>query len=163
MNKPTSSHIVVGQVNRTYGLNGWHHVTSYTEQPSNLFTYPLFDQYLNPIKVLAHKPHGKKHVALFDHQAPESLVNALLYTPLDALPDLPTDQFYYHQLIGLSVIKDDGTHLGEVTDVYSNGSEDILICQNGKHHFELPIRAELNQIKLTEALIQLTTDANAFL
>ena len=154
---------MVGQVNRTYGLNGWHHVTSYTEEPQNLFTYPLFDQLLNPIKVLAYKPHGKHFVALFERNTPESLVNALLYTTIDALPDLPGDQFYYHQLMDLPVIKDDGTLLGKVTDVYHNGSEDILIYKNENRHFEIPIRSELNHINLTEQHIQLTADANAYL
>ena len=49
-----------------------------------------------------------------------------LYVPRDRLPDLPDDEYYYADLIGLEVRDTGGTVLGRVKSVQNHGSTDLL-------------------------------------
>ena len=45
----------------------------------------------------------------------------------EALPSLPSGQYYWHQLIGLSVVNLHGALLGKVTDIRETGANDVLV------------------------------------
>lgn len=47
------------------------------------------------------------------------------------LGELPGDRFYVFDLIGLSVVTDDGRELGKVTEVLQGGGNDVYITSTG--------------------------------
>ncbi len=59
-------------------------------------------------------------------EAADKLKGTRLYAPRDALPDLPDDEFYHTDLIGLQVYDTGGTHLGRVKAVLNHGASDLL-------------------------------------
>ncbi len=62
-----------------------------------------------------------------DRDAAESIRGTVLTVPVDALP--PTDdpeEFYDHQLIGLSAVTEDGTVLGVVDEVLHPPAAPVL-------------------------------------
>ncbi|MDC0739270.1 ribosome maturation factor RimM [Cognatishimia sp. SS12] len=56
----------------------------------------------------------------------DALKGVQLYAPRDRLPELPEDEFYHTDLIGLEVRDTGGTVLGRVKSVQNNGAEDML-------------------------------------
>jgi len=52
-------------------------------------------------------------------------------------PPLPKGRYYIVDLIGLSVIKDDGEKIGEISDVFGTGSNDVyeVKSENGKKYY----------------------------
>lgn len=56
----------------------------------------------------------------------DALKGVQLYAPRDRLPELPEDEFYHTDLIGLEVRDTGGTVLGKVKSVQNNGAEDML-------------------------------------
>ncbi|WP_299355059.1 ribosome maturation factor RimM [uncultured Shimia sp.] len=56
----------------------------------------------------------------------DALKGVRLYVPRDRLPDLPDDEFYYADLIGLEVRDTGGTVLGHVKSVQNHGAADLL-------------------------------------
>lgn len=56
----------------------------------------------------------------------ETLKNQTVYAEKDALPALPEGVFYIADLIGVKAYLEDGSYVGEVTDVLQNGPTDIL-------------------------------------
>jgi 16S rRNA processing protein RimM len=56
----------------------------------------------------------------------DALKGVQLFAPRDRLPDLPEDEFYHTDLIGLEVRDTGGTVLGRVKSVQNNGSDDLL-------------------------------------
>lgn len=56
----------------------------------------------------------------------EALKGSALYLPLTALPKLEEGQFYYHDIIGFTVVDKQLGDLGTVTDVYTGGSQDVI-------------------------------------
>jgi 16S rRNA processing protein RimM len=56
----------------------------------------------------------------------DALKGTQLFAPRDRLPELPDDEFYHADLIGLEVRDTGGTVLGKVKSVLNNGAEDLL-------------------------------------
>ncbi len=56
----------------------------------------------------------------------ETLKNQTVYAKKSDLPPLPEGVFYVADLIGCKAYLEDGTYVGEVTDVLQNGPTDIL-------------------------------------
>jgi len=59
----------------------------------------------------------------------DALRGVRLYAPRDALPNLPDDEYYHADLIGLEVTDTGGTVLGRVKAVLNHGASDLLEVQ----------------------------------
>jgi len=76
------------------------------------------------------QPSNQVHLKLEDVDLPEqaeTLIGADVYLPLDKLPVLTGNKFYYHEIIGFSVIdlNTDAT-IGCIRDVLENGPNDLF-------------------------------------
>ena len=60
----------------------------------------------------------------------------------DALPLRP-NQYYHHQIIGLSVVTLDGEELGQVTEIVETGANDVYVVGGPRGEILLPARAEV--------------------
>lgn len=49
--------------------------------------------------------------------------------PESELPELEEDEFYWHQLEGLSVINQDGQLLGKVDHLLETGANDVMVVK----------------------------------
>ena len=56
----------------------------------------------------------------------DAMKGTRLFAPRDRLPQLPDDEFYHADLIGLSVYDTGGALLGEVAAVHNHGATDLL-------------------------------------
>ncbi len=56
----------------------------------------------------------------------DALKGVNLYAPRDRLPDLPEDEFYHTDLIGLEVRDTGGNVIGNVKSIMNNGADDLL-------------------------------------
>lgn len=56
----------------------------------------------------------------------DALKGTRLYAPRTRLPDLPDDEYYYTDLIGLPVFDPGGGQLGTVKTVLNHGATDLL-------------------------------------
>ncbi len=56
----------------------------------------------------------------------DALRGVSLYADRDRLPQLPDDEFYHADLIGLEVLDTGGKSLGRVTAVHNHGATDLL-------------------------------------
>ncbi len=59
----------------------------------------------------------------------EALIGQALMIPLAELPELPPDQYYIHDLIGLRAETSSGQALGTVVDVLATGGNDVYIIR----------------------------------
>ena len=65
-------------------------------------------------------------VGLVGRDASEALKGAAVSIPRSDFPQLPADEFYWSDLIGLAVVNEQGESLGTVTDMMHNGAQSIL-------------------------------------
>lgn len=128
--------IVLGHVAGVYGIKGWLKLKSYTDPPLNAVQYlPLSlrkgDQVQSVAVVEAQeRPQGLvvQFEGFSDRTAAEQWLRAELIAPLSALPPLPEGEYYWHQLVGLSVYSAE-TWLGEVVELLETGANDVLVVR----------------------------------
>ena len=124
--------ICVGVLGGAFGVNGEVRLKSYTADPEAIADYaPLtsedgslsFDlQITRPLK-------GGFAARLSDVRTKEeadALKGLQLFAPRDRLPDLPDDEYYYTDLIGLTVLDTGGAEIGKVKAVLNHGASDLL-------------------------------------
>jgi 16S rRNA processing protein RimM len=81
-----------------------------------------------------HQDHLILHLdAINDRDLAQKLVHQHLYVDIQHLPACEDGQFYWYQLTGLTVLNLQGQDLGQVTELYSNGPQDVLTTSQGHH------------------------------
>lgn len=124
--------IVVGSIGGAYGVRGEVRIKSYCAVPEDIETYsPLTSEDGGRSFTLALiRPIKNGFVARIAEVATKEDADALKGTDLfarrDQLPNLPDDEFYHADLIGLEVFDTGGTLLGRVKAVQNNGADDLL-------------------------------------
>jgi 16S rRNA processing protein RimM len=131
--------VVIGRIGKPHGIRGEVTVELRTDEPERRFAAGT--------TVRAERPRGSsapwpaltvgstrwhrstllvRFEELLDRTTAEAARGLLLHAKVDAdeRPDDP-DEFYDHQLVGLSAVDLDGRTLGEVTSVL-HGAQDIL-------------------------------------
>ncbi len=59
------------------------------------------------------------------------LVGQWLVAPEEPAPDLPPGEYYHYQLVGLTVVTEEGEDLGTLQEVLITGSNDVYVVQSG--------------------------------
>jgi 16S rRNA processing protein RimM len=67
-----------------------------------------------------------------DRDRAAALIGAEIQVEREALPKLAPGEFYWIDLIGAKVESVDGAALGIVSDVTSNGAQDVLVLKDGE-------------------------------
>lgn len=133
------TYIQIGKLGGPYGVHGFLRLQSYADPVEQVLTYTLYTQpsagAFTPF-LLADSTafnNGKLIVKPAGVETPEAarlLTGTILYMPRDELPSLAGDQFYWHDLIGLSVINQQGQSLGVVDSVFNAGASDVLVVKS---------------------------------
>jgi 16S rRNA processing protein RimM len=123
----------VGYVSGPFGVTGSIRVTPFSTDADallNVKTWWLDKPALRPVSVRTAKMHGGdvvvQLVGMLGRDAAEALKGAAVSIPRSEFPQLPQDEYYWSDLIGLSVTNLEGEALGTVTDMMHNGAQSIL-------------------------------------
>ncbi|HLW20899.1 MAG TPA: ribosome maturation factor RimM [Cyclobacteriaceae bacterium] len=71
------------------------------------------------------------------------LVGSELYLPLEDLPELREDQFYFHELIGFTVYDELHGELGDVKHIYDLQTQDLIGLEYKGREILIPIKDEI--------------------
>lgn len=75
----------------------------------------------------------------------------------DQLPETDEDEYYWHDLIGLRVLLDDGSELGTLAEIFSTGSNDVYLVRSGKREYSIPaIEDVVQEIDLAAGTMTVT-------
>ena len=142
----------LGKITKAFGTKGELTILLDVDDPNDYinldFFYADFDGEMIPyfIEKLILKNSKAVVIKLVDIDEPKAaaaLINRMIYLPLDKLPALKEDQFYYHEIIGYKVIDDTLGETGVIKDVLEFQMQELLqIDYNGKEIL-LPISDEL--------------------
>lgn len=70
--------------------------------------------------------------------AAEELVGYEVCVREQDLPPLAANQIYHYQLIGMTVVTTQGTHLGIIAEVMSTKSSDVCVVRDGAREYLVP-------------------------
>jgi len=140
----STTEVVVGRIGKPHGVNGEVSVEVRTDEPERRFAdqTTLATQSPGPgAPGAAHRPttltvsatrwHQSRLLVTFDgvgdRNEAEAVRGLLLVAAVDTdeAPEDP-EEFYDHQLVGLRVVTDDGSPVGEVVEVLHNLAQDLL-------------------------------------
>lgn len=147
----TSRRVTLGRVSGVFGVKGWLKVHSYTRPPENILNYRRW--WLSrgegfESRVLSSLIQGRSLVvqisdaagnAIEDREVAAGLIGTEIAVDRDVLPKLGDGEYYWIDLIGMRVESLEGAALGTVTDVTSNGAQDVLVMQAGETERLIPI------------------------
>jgi 16S rRNA processing protein RimM len=127
--------VVMGRVTAPFGVQGWVKIHPLCAPVTNLCRFPLWwlerAGEWRPTTVLAAKAHANSLVAhlegIGDREAALALKGTAIAVPRDELPAPASGEFYWADLIGLSVRNTAGHVFGDVADVMETGANDVLV------------------------------------
>ena len=133
--------ILLGKVGAVYGIKGWLKIHSFTEDPEAIFDYTPWSLKLGGKEQSSEITDWRKHnnglIAKFanieDRDEAQAFVGSEIFVDESLLPDLPEGEFYWRDLIGMSVVTDKGYDLGQVSDVMETGANDVLVVKANRN------------------------------
>lgn len=131
--------VPMGRVSGAFGIQGWVKIHPYSDDPANLVNLPRWwlgqDESWREIEVTQWEVHGRAVVAKLrgveDRDAAARLRGSEVAVPRESLPPAAEGEFYWSDLVGLAVLNSVGEALGMVSEVFSNGAQDVLRVQDG--------------------------------
>ena len=127
-----SDRVCVGAIAGAFGVRGEVRLKSFCTEPAAIADYaPLeSEDGAQRFTVAITRPVKNGFAArlggIGSKEEADALRGTRLFVPRDRLPSLPDDEFYYADLIGLSVYDTGGAVLGEVIAVQNHGAGDLL-------------------------------------
>lgn len=131
--------ICVGAIAGAFGVRGEARLKSFCADPAAIADYaPLTDETgARSFTVKITRPVKGGFAArlggVATREEAEALKGLRLFAPRGRMPDLPDDEFYHSDLIGLAVYDTGGVELGEVISVADYGGGDFLEVKLGKN------------------------------
>ncbi|MDF7813413.1 ribosome maturation factor RimM [Hymenobacter sp. YC55] len=146
---------LLGSIGKPHGLKGFvmafldvDDLDAYRKVKSVLLEMPTAPGKLTAYDVEKLQPQAENRVLLKLKgieriEDAEPLRNAKLYRPLEALPQLEEDQFYFHDVIGFTVVDEQLGELGVVETFYELPQQDLLAMRYKGQEVLIPVVDEL--------------------
>lgn len=139
--------VEVGRIADAWGVQGWFKVISHSAQPEALFSSKRW--YLLPtergpkpfegvglMSIREAKDHSGAVVArchdIADRDAAQALKGSRIFVARSSFPTAAADEFYWVDLIGLSVVNREGLVLGVVRDLIATGPQTVLAIESAE-------------------------------
>lgn len=137
MSERRPGYVVLGQVAGLYGVTGWVKVVSYTRPRENLLAYDHWWLYQGGgwtrYARRASRVQGKNLIAALegvrDREQARAIIGVDIAVERDQLPPLSAGEYYWVDLIGLTVVRKDGVPLGQVVHLEETGGHDVLVVR----------------------------------
>jgi 16S rRNA processing protein RimM len=141
--EPQVERVVMGRVAAPYAVKGWVKVQAFTEYLDGLLDYERWwlgheegrNKGWRAYRLLEGKVHGQVLLARLegvdDRSAAEALKGQDVAVDRAEFPEPDEDEYYWDDLIGLSVVNTEGVLLGKVAGLLETGAHDVLRVVDG--------------------------------
>jgi len=160
-----TEYLNVGKIVNTHGIRGEVRVISQTDFPEQRYRkgkqLTLFreNQPALDLTVSGHRKHKNFDLLTFEGYPNindvEPFRNGILKVSKEDLAQLEENEFYYHDIIGLTVLENDQV-IGKVKEILSPGANDVWVIQRkGKKDALIPyIESVVKAIDLASGEVQ---------
>lgn len=123
--------VCVGAIAGAFGVRGEVRLKSFCADPAAIGDYsPVEDEDGRSLDLKVSRPIKNGFAArlsgVSNKEAADALRGCRLYVDRDRLPNLPDDEFYHADLLGLEVLDTGGVRLGKIAAVLNHGAGDLL-------------------------------------
>jgi len=108
------------------------------------------------------QPHSRgKMLVKFEDVSPEEaekLINKHLYLPLETLPELEGNDFYYHEIAGFKIIDENHGEIGVLQSVNDSGIQPLFEIKISDREILIPVVDEwIKEVNRKEKFIKIET------
>jgi 16S rRNA processing protein RimM len=145
--------IAIGRVSRPHGVNGEISIEYFNRDDLDAFSrYEVLfiqgdEESPRPYRPTKVRPHKQGILAQLEgiknKEEAERLRGKLVLVAPGALPRLDEDEYYWHEILGMRVITEGGGVVGEVTEIFPTGSNDVYVVRQGKQEYLIPAIKEV--------------------
>ena len=128
---------MLGRISGVYGVKGWVRVHSYTDPRDAILGYAGWllgneQQWRD-----AHLEEGRKHgnaiiaklAGVDDREVAATLLGTDVAVRREALPATADGEYYWTDLEGMRVVREDGAEIGRVAYMLATGDHDVMVVQ----------------------------------
>ena len=144
--------LTVGEVVGTHGVKGTLKVYSFAESTDVFASGGNIQLRTRQGKVQNYtirwvKPHKKILLVSLKEvrrrEMADMLIGSQLLIPKADLPDLDDSEFYWHELLGLSVFDEERGYLGTISSIIQTGSNDVYVVEDADREVLVPALASV--------------------
>jgi len=156
----------IGRVVKPHGVRGKIKINYFGEDFSQFHSYRevfIEDQMgrLQSYEILEATPQPPRLILqLKDIRTVEearSLVGKEIYIRKECLPDLPEDEYYWMETIGMEVETEDGKRIGKIKEIFRTGAHDIYVVQGKRGEIFLPaVEGLIESIDREKRIVRVT-------
>ncbi len=152
----------MGRIGAPFGVKGWVKIQPYSEDPGALMDFESWrvgrgKQHAH-YGVEAIQDHGNALVAklagIDDRDAAYALRGQEISVARCELPAPEENEFYWSDLIGLTVINREGVELGKVANLMETGAHDVLVVKGEREHLIPFVAAFVGKVDLGGGTIE---------
>ena len=146
---PDDQFVLIGKVAKPHGLRGEVKLHAFSDKPDTLLQYSEIvlvedgGRLLPPLRIERSRLQGKTVVfkleTVNDRDSAEAIYGRGILLDKKDLPAVEEDEYYWHQLYNLPVYTTTGSELGKVSNIFSNGAQDIMVITKRNQEYLIPI------------------------
>ena len=157
-----SNLIPMGKVVNAFGIKGWVKIKTSTHQHDSLSHYKKLYVFINNEWILHDVEQSFVQNEVFhakldnvtDRDGAMMLKGAIVAVPRGEFPAVENDEYYWVDLIGLSVYNSNKEYLGIVDSLMETGANSVLVVKDNAEQFLIPFVATyISDVDLREKQI----------
>lgn len=158
----------MGRIVAPFGVRGWIKIRPQTESVDGLLAYrnwwlELQGQW-QAHRLVEGRAHGMDLVArlegIADRDRAAQLRGARIAVPRAELPPPPEGEYYWSDLIGLSVVNREGVQLGQVAEIFATGANDVLVVRGDRERLIPFVEPVVVKVDIEASLLTLDWGAD---
>ena len=140
--------VVVGIILGSHGVYGELRVRVLSDVPHRFNQGETLYLASQPLRILS-SSKGRSDNLILKLQgidtpvAARALAGQELSCKADSAPDLPENEYFHYQLMGLQVITEEGERLGQVAEIIVTGSNDVYVVSGAEGEILLPALSQV--------------------
>ena len=170
MSEETLIHL--GKISGVHGVKGWLKVFSFTRPMEGILNYPYWlisnanaGQQPQTVEIAEGRKQGRgllvRLTKIDSRTDAEQLIGFDIHIPRSELPVAQTGEYYWMDLIGLSVQTQQGDLLGTIKQIMETGANDVLVVLGDRERLIPYIKDRvIKQIDLENGLMTVDWDAD---
>ena len=158
--------IYLGKITGVHGIKGWLKIQSFSSPPENILNYPQWiinNQGKEDFYSIEQGRKQKNKIVvklekINDRNTAESLINSKIQILRSDLPKLSNENYYWSDLVGLSVLNSEDKVIGKIESLIETGANDVMVVNTSKderilipfvmHETIKEVNVELNYMKV---------------
>lgn len=151
--------IEIARVSSPKGLKGQMWITPYGDsiETFRLYSHLIIGKQGETRKILSCSAHKNKYLltleGITDISQVEDLRGEALYISRDQLEEPGPEEYYWHDLLGMTVTDMHGRVLGDLVRIFNTGSNDVYVVDEVKQYYIPATKEVIREVSMDKRIM----------